>query len=141
MRGKNQLHFTGKITVLLEPSQLTDYLLFDVKGGKIRVYKYVAIQQANWVNWNVETTYWKINKNGKNIKVTNKLVSWEDKILDILPNKYQDYLVIDYGAYQNTNWRLSTLRKAYNTDSVIYIIHYPHKDTLNKIVKGDFPTW
>lgn len=132
---------TGKETVLLTPAQLIDYRLFDVKGGKIRLVKTEVTEQADWTTGNWTETYWKMNKNGKNLKEISELKTWEEKIAAKLPNVLKDYSVVDYGAFMNTKWRLFTLRKDYKADPVIYIMHYPHKDTLNKIVKGDFPTW
>lgn len=132
---------TGKATILLTPNQMIDYQLFDVKDGKIRLTKFVATMQADWESDNLEMTYWRMNKKGKNLQKTSKIVAWDDKIADALPKAYKNYLVDDFGAYQNTNWRIFTLRKNFDSDSVIYIMYYPYKEALNKIAKGDFPSW
>lgn len=132
---------TGKITVLRTPDQNTDYQLFDAKSGKIRFIKSVANDQTDWEMGDLMLTYWRMNKNGKNLKEIGKLVSFADKIADILPNAYKDYYVDDFGAFQNTKWRLFTLKKNIDSVPMIFIMHYPHADTLTSVLRGYFPTW
>lgn len=132
---------SGKTTVLLMPDQSTDYQLFDVKEGKVRFIKFVATSESDWVNGTSTMTYFRMNKNGKNVKSTKKLIPWSNKIADILPSIYEGYIVEDFGAFKSTKWRLFTLSKNFDSVPMIFIMHYPHKDTLNSIVKGYFPTW
>ncbi|MDD3887908.1 MAG: hypothetical protein PHN19_03985 [Patescibacteria group bacterium] len=132
---------TGKITVLQMPNDLTDYLLFDVLGGKIRYIKYVVESQAGWESGDWVLSYYRMNKYGKNLEVVKELVYWSERIKNVLSDRYENYMINDFGAYQSTKWRLFTMQKSLDSDIVVYTMHYPHKNTLSRILKGDYPTW
>lgn len=132
---------TGKNTVLQMPDDLNDYSLFDVLDGKIRYIKYTVQTQEDWENGNWTLSYYRMNKYGKNLEAVKELVYWSERIKNVLSDKYENYMINDFGAYQSTKWRLFTMQKSLDSDIVIYTMHYPHKNTLSRILKGDYPTW
>lgn len=142
--GVSKITFSGKKTVLKKPTALIDYVFYGMEEGP-QFIKYKVSKQEDWSDSSLyKKSYWMMDNKGKNAVKTFKLVPKADKIAKVLPKKFKDYLVTDFGApLWNIDFRLFTLDPDPEVvgDEVIYVIQLPHADTLTKITKGNNPSW
>jgi hypothetical protein len=143
--GISKITYKGKNKILKKPNALTDYIFFGmVDGNKIGFIKWRVALADDWSNSaKIKTSYWEMNLNGKNIKKAKKLVSWEQKIKKALPEKYENYQVIDYGSPSyEIDYRLFVMNKGYDVeDEEIYIMKVSKPNTLKKLSDGYTPSW